>query len=1652
MQPKTHRLISVLLLLALLLTLAAPAFAQEATTAAPAAAAGQKTACAAFSPAEQQEFDALTAMKDASTLEGADLARYDALGQQLSCYNAQAAVSAQPDQPRGATPAAPVAPGVCDTAGPIEVEGTILGVTPTAYATLGAAFAAINAGTHTGAITIDVCGDTNEGAATATLNASGSGSASYTSITMAPAGGAARTISGATTAGSPMIDFSGADNVLIDGLNSGGNSLTIANTTVAATSGTSTIRFIGGATNNTITNSTIQGSGAMSVATNGAVIFFSTDGVTTNGNDNNTISNNTIGPAGANLPTKAILGNGSTTTTALGNSGIVITNNNIYDYFGAAVTSSGIAINGGCNTWSITNNRFYQTGTRTWTTGATHRAIDLNSSTTTSGVQAMTVTGNIVGYASSAQTGTYTLTGSTGKFQGIVFNGIAGGTASTISNNTVASVSLTGVTSSGTSTSSPFIGILVANGLASTNNNTIGSQSATGSLVFSTNSTTSTDVYGIFNFSLDDWTANDNSVGGISVTNAAASGTYILYGMRANTSTTKVWNASNNLVGGTAANSLQLSATGTASQVVGMTTPNAATTFTSNTIRNLTTNIGTGTSTGASMIGINFTSTTPNHTLSQNTIYGLSNTNATAASVVTGIQFTGGSANVVQRNLIYGLTVATTSTSAEVNGIRIAGGTTTYRNNMINLGAGISNAIGTGVVGGVSGINEALGTNTVYYNSVYIGGSPTAGVGPSFAFNGQQTINTRSFRNNIFFNGRSNAGATGKNYAVRVGGSGVNPTGLTINNNVYYANGAGAVFGYYNLLDVANLAAWQAAVGQDANSFEADPLVVSTTDLHLQAGSPAIDQAANLGVTNDFDGDSRPGLNALFDIGADERDGIPPVVNDMQATAFIDPTNGGAKLVGSTFSPQASFTNNGTANQTSVTVRYRIVDGAMVEIYNQTAAIASIASLATANVTFPSTSIGTPGTYAIYARSELGSDTVPANDQIVGTLFVLTPLAGTYTVGSGGNYPSLTNDGGIFQALNSLGASANVTIDIISDLTGELGTHALNEIAGGYTVLIKPSGAPRTITGSINGALIRLNGADRVRIDGSTAAMVAGEAVGGNPALRELTIQNTNAGTSAVVIAVQSGTNGAQNNTIKNVNLLGQDPTTTLLGISLGGNTPGTVGTDNDGNRVENCSVKRAIFGIYSAGVSAANPNTGTVITRNDLSATTTDRIRRVGILVFNEDGIQITENSVGGIDTNESADAIGIGVGTQGVDTTNTTSGGVVNAFVSRNQINGVNSASTTGFSAAGITVSGGTGGPNTIVNNMITGVTAPSTSPDLVAGIYVVGATGSTTRLYYNSISNTGDRGAVASQMPSYGLAVTGADPALTLRNNIFYTTQTASGGGAAAESYAVGLATATFVNLDSNYNAFYSAGANDGGFRTGSLAISAGTDHANLAAWQTAVSDDANSIEADPVFVNPANDLHIDPSALRLASPVDNAGTPVPGIAIDFDGGLRSATTPDIGADEIGVLVVTLGSFTAQGGADRVAVAWETVSEQGNAGFNLYRSDSAAGPQTLLVYVPSQAPGAGQGFAYGYEDLAVQAGATYWYWLEDVSLSGATTLHGPVSATVQSPTAVRLAGALDASAAGPANGWPAGALAALALALMVWRLRKAQHASRP
>ena len=101
-----------------------------------------------------------------------------------------------------------------------------------------------------------------------------------------------------------------------------------------------------------------------------------------------------------------------------------------------------------------------------------------------------------------------------------------------------------------------------------------------------------------------------------------------------------------------------------------------------------------------------------------------------------------------------------------------------------------------------------------------------------------------------------------------------NPTGLTINNNLYFANGTGAAFGFYNSLNVANLADWRVAVGQDSASFESNPQYLDPTnaipDLHLHPTNPTVAEAngSDVGVADDFDGQTRASFTPV-DIGAD---------------------------------------------------------------------------------------------------------------------------------------------------------------------------------------------------------------------------------------------------------------------------------------------------------------------------------------------------------------------------------------------------------------------------------------------------------------------------------------------------------------------------------------------------------------------------------------------------------------------------------------------------------------------------------------------------------------------------------------------------------------------------------------------------------------
>ena len=97
------------------------------------------------------------------------------------------------------------------------------------------------------------------------------------------------------------------------------------------------------------------------------------------------------------------------------------------------------------------------------------------------------------------------------------------------------------------------------------------------------------------------------------------------------------------------------------------------------------------------------------------------------------------------------------------------------------------------------------------------------------------------------------------------------------------------------------------------------------------------------------------------------------------------------------------------------------------------------------------------------------------------------------------------------------------------------------------------------------------------------------------------------------------------------------------------------------------------------------------------------------------------------------------------------------------------------------------------------------------------------------------------------------------------------------------------------------------------------------------------------------------------------------------------------------------VELASFDAAAQGNGVLLNWETANEIDNVGFNIYRAETQSGQLIKInpYLIASQNPGSTAGAAYSFLDESAVPGATYYYWLEDMDASGASTRNGPVMA---------------------------------------------------
>ena len=862
-------------------------------------------------------------------------------------------------------------------------------------------------------------------------------------------------------------------------------------------------------------------------------------------------------------------------------------------------------------------------------------------------------------------------------------------------------------------------------------------------------------------------------------------------------------------------------------------------------------------------------------------------------------------------------------------GINLGGSTNhVVRNNFVS---GVLNdqTAGTGAFSttfGAFGI-RVLGTgHDIYHNSVHLYGAMPGTVSTNLTAalaivgTGQTGLDVR---NNIFSNQVTGGNPTGtRNVAVWLPTGGTSTMNLTINNNAYYVSSdalsrlaqVGATFGTNEFpvgdfdptstTPATNLRAYTStlsAAGTNDNASFASasaPPFVSNVDLHIPAGTATRLESggAAVGVTTDIDLETRNATTP--DIGADEFAGVPAPANDVGAVAFVVPANGATIPTGG-LTPQARFTNQGTATQTNVTVRFRIIDSSMTTIYNQTAVIPTIAPLQNLVVSFPATTLPNPGTYTMIASTELAGDANPSNDSINGTFTTVTPVSGTVTVGTGGTYTSLTNAGGLFQALNLAGISGDLTVNITSDLTAETGAVPLNQLAesgaGGYTVTIKPSGAARVIsgTGAVSNGLIKLNGADRIVFDGSLS--------GGTD--RSLTFTNNQTGTSTVFWIASAGAgNGANNNTIKNciINGAGTATAQTTAGVLAGSGTTigGPAEAPNNNNTITNNHIYRVQNSLYNQGNTGLDQNWS--VTNNEFgSATEADKNRFRGMLMGNANNFVISGNTVLGV-TNFT--------GTAGANTGIHIAFAVTNGTVTNNRISNVHNLSATGTGAFGMQL-GATPTTNILIaNNFIWDIQAAgsATVTSNGHGITINGAaTAGGYKIYHNSINLNTDQASGTTAALNITSAVVAAG-AIDLRNNILANTQTTG-----ATRFAVFTAAAASVFSTINYNDYFAQ-------NVGSLG---GVVRPTLADWQAATGQDANSKAVDPLFVSPTN-LHIQP-----ASPLLGMGVGGTGVTTDIDGQTRD-NPPDIGADEL-TAATTPGSVQFSSATYSVGEAGGTVT---------------------------------------------------------------------------------------------------------------------------
>lgn len=573
---------------------------------------------------------------------------------------------------------------------------------------------------------------------------------------------------------------------------------------------------------------------------------------------------------------------------------------------------------------------------------------------------------------------------------------------------------------------------------------------------------------------------------------------------------------------------------------------------------------------------------------------------------------------------------------------------------------------------------------------------------------------------------------------------------------------------------------------------------------------------------------------------------------------------------------------------------------------------------------------GGPGNYldAVTGSAFTSNGMLNAATQWPAHNFRFTPgaptavAAGTYTVGTAGNYFSLSE---AIADLNHRGIAGAVTLSLIDaayDVSPANGDNffpmLLGPVAGSSasnTILIAPASGTATISseGTQNGNCGNAAANNVISNTNEPILSLVGASY--------VTIQNLNLTCSATGVVDRglqlinsSATAGSNHITVQNLSVSLNRGNTGCYGISQQTiTTPTSAAGTNSDNSYTDLTISNVYTGIYLNG-NANFPDQNCVIGSsspslfNSIGAATPDDIgtgtgntASYGIRANNQSSVSIFNNEVRNVSHAGTTTCEGIVI-----------DAGLGNNNVYMNKVHDIDyTGANSTANVTGIRVNLSNTGTNSVnvYNNFVYAIgstySGAATATRAVRGIYVQslggGSNTSTINVDFNNVMLDNSASPNLSGTCFESGATNG--PVINTRNNIFANFSGAQTGN--ASHFAMATPTTNAIgnagSISNNNDLFINNTTN------GFTGIGQTTTYSTLNDWQTAMTQDAASIAVDPGYFT-SSDLHVTAAGLNGAADM----TGITWVTVDIDNQARSGS-PDIGADEFTPLLLDAGVTT-------------------------------------------------------------------------------------------------------------------------------------------